>query len=70
MSWFGYVWIIMVAIFYIIWTITAIYAFIKYRKGGLSIWTYTELEEIYTWWIVFTIGFLFLGSLIYWLFAH
>ena len=71
MSWFGYVWIVMAAIFYIIWTIVAIYALIKDRKGGvISFWSYDELAEIYTWWLVFTIGFPFLCSLIYWLFAH
>lgn len=67
MSWFGYIWIVMAAIVYIIWTIAAIYSFIAFRvKKDVTIIQNHEYYQIYTSWFAFTVGLSFFSSLIYW----
>ena len=69
MSWFGYVWVVILGIAWLIWTIKCVIDFIRDIRGR---WKLTLLfQEGASWavWAILNIIFIFIGSLVYMILA-
>lgn len=52
MNWFGYVWIVVLVIAYVIWTIKSIIDFISDAKGIWKLsFIFSECNRSWVWWI-------------------
>jgi len=72
MKWFGYVWIAILVIMWLVWTIKCIKDFITdYRyfraRGGLD--SALELETSWIIWIAVHVGVIFISSLIWFIYS-
>jgi len=64
MKWFGFIWIGMLIILYLIWTIKCIVDFISDVKGSWKLSFLFQIGASWAHWIVIHVCVLFIGSLI------
>lgn len=68
MNWFGYVWIVVLALAYVIWTIKSIVDFISDVKGIWKLsFILSEGDRSWVWWIGIHAIIILAGSLAYFL---
>ena len=68
MTWFKYIWVGILALGYIIWTVKCVVDFIDDVRGRYNLsYLFIEGETWWGAWIAIHIAVLFLGSLVYFL---
>lgn len=65
MQWFGYIWIVILVIAWLIWTIKCIVDFVKDLRSNWRLSFYIENGASWAVWALLHIIFIFAGSFVY-----